>query len=134
MLALLIYAYTNGVFSSHRIERATYRAIGMRFVATNLHPDHDTIATFRRGNGTAIEAAFVHVLLLAPQDHATDARMNAVASVIHHRSRAQPDSLPEREAIMPPAPLQTQSKSHPFPLLSLAASRYWMRPQRAVER
>ncbi|MFT8720713.1 IS1182 family transposase [Acetobacter sp.] len=65
MLALLIYAYANGVFSSRRIERATYRDIGMRFVAANLHPDHDTIAAFRRGNRTAIEAAFVHVLLLA---------------------------------------------------------------------
>lgn len=61
MLALLIYAYANGVFSSRRIERATYRDIGMRFVAANLHPDHDTIAAFRRGNRTA----FVHVLLLA---------------------------------------------------------------------
>ena len=65
MLALLIYAYANGVFSSRRIERATYRDIGMRFVAANLHPDHDTIATFRRGNRTAIEAAFLHVLELA---------------------------------------------------------------------
>ncbi|WP_408886880.1 transposase, partial [Komagataeibacter swingsii] len=52
-------------FSSRRIERATYRDIGMRFVAANLHPDHDTIAVFRRGNRLAIEAAFVHVLLLA---------------------------------------------------------------------
>ncbi|MFW7266891.1 IS1182 family transposase [Gluconacetobacter sp. Hr-1-5] len=65
MLALLIYAYANGVFSSRRIERATYRDIGMRFVAANLHPDHDTIATFRRSNRTAIEAAFLHVLELA---------------------------------------------------------------------
>ncbi|WP_342627943.1 IS1182 family transposase [Nguyenibacter vanlangensis] len=65
MLGLLIYAYANGVFSSRRIERATHRDIGMRFVAANLHPDHDTIATFRRGNRAAIEAAFLHVLELA---------------------------------------------------------------------
>jgi transposase len=65
MLALLIYGYANGVFSSRRIERATYRDIGARFVAANLHPDHDTIATFRRINRTAIEAAFLQVLLLA---------------------------------------------------------------------
>ncbi|CAP57724.1 transposase [Gluconacetobacter diazotrophicus PA1 5] len=58
MLALLIYAYANGVFSSRRIERATYRDIGMRFVAANLHPDHDTIATFRRGNRTTIEQRY----------------------------------------------------------------------------
>ena len=65
MLALLIYSYANGIFSSRRIERATYRDIAVRFVAANLHPDHDTIAVFRRSNKTALEAAFLQVLLLA---------------------------------------------------------------------
>ena len=65
MLALLIYSYANGIFSSRRIERATYRDIGVRFVAANLHPDHDTIAVFRRNNKAAFEAAFVQVLPLA---------------------------------------------------------------------
>ncbi len=44
MLALLIYSYANGIFSSRRIERATHRDIGVRYVVANLHPDHDTIA------------------------------------------------------------------------------------------
>ena len=65
MLALLIYSYANGIFSSRRIERATHRDIGVRFVAANTHPDHDTIAAFRRVNKTAFEAAFLQVLLLA---------------------------------------------------------------------
>jgi len=65
MLALLIYSYANGIFSSRRIERATYRDIGVRYVAANLHPDHDTIAAFRRANRAAFEAAFLQVLLLA---------------------------------------------------------------------
>jgi transposase len=65
MLALLIYCDANGIFSSRRIERATYRDIGVRFVAANLPPDHDTIAVFRRTNTAAIEAAFLQVLLLA---------------------------------------------------------------------
>ncbi len=65
MLALLIYSYANGSFSSRRIERATYRDIAVRFVAANLHPDHDAIATFRRTNKAAFEAAFLQVLLLA---------------------------------------------------------------------
>ncbi len=65
MLALLVYCYANGIFSSRRIERATYRDIAVRFVAANLHPDHDTVAVFRRTNKAAIEAAFLHVLLLA---------------------------------------------------------------------
>ncbi|AOX19232.1 IS1182 family transposase [Kozakia baliensis] len=65
MLALLIVSYANGIFSSRRIERATYRDISIRFVAANLHPDHDTIAAFRRTNRVAIETAFAQVLLLA---------------------------------------------------------------------
>lgn len=65
MLALLIYCYANGIFSSRRIERASYRDIGVRFVAANPHPDHDTVAVFRRANKAAFEAAFLQVLLLA---------------------------------------------------------------------
>src|SRR5918996_2135414 len=65
MLALLIYCYANGIFSSRRIERATHRDIGVRYVAANSHPDHDTIAAFRRANRAAFEAAFLRVLLLA---------------------------------------------------------------------
>jgi transposase len=65
MLGLLIYCYANGVFSSRRIERATYRDIGVRFIAANTHPDHDTIAVFRRTNKAAFEAVFLELLLLA---------------------------------------------------------------------
>jgi transposase len=65
MLALLVYSYANGIFSSRRIERATHRDVGARFIAANTHPDHDTIAVFRRANQAAFEAAFLQVLLLA---------------------------------------------------------------------
>lgn len=65
MLALAVYSYSNGIFSSRQIERATYRDLGVRFVAANLHPDHDTIAAFRRINKAGFEAAFLQVLLLA---------------------------------------------------------------------
>jgi transposase len=65
LLGLLIYAYANGLFSSRRIERATYRDLGVRYVAANQHPDHDTIAVFRRANRAAFEAAFLQVLLMA---------------------------------------------------------------------
>ncbi|MGH6904252.1 MAG: transposase [Geminicoccaceae bacterium] len=67
MLALLIYCYANGIFSSRRIERATYRDLGVRFVAANRHPDHDTIATFRRANFAAVAESFLQVLLLAKE-------------------------------------------------------------------
>ena len=66
-LALLIYCYANGIFSSRRIERATHRGIGVRFVAANRHPDHDTIARFRRENFDAVSESFLQVLLLAKE-------------------------------------------------------------------
>jgi transposase len=65
MLALLIYCYANGIFGSRRIERATYRDVGVRFVTANTHPDHDTICAFRRENGAAFAACFLKVLELA---------------------------------------------------------------------
>ena len=67
MLTLLIYCYANGIFSSRRIERATHRDIGVRFVAANHHPDHDTIAAFRRANFEAVSESFLQVLLLAKE-------------------------------------------------------------------
>jgi transposase len=51
MLALLVYCYANGIFSSRRIERATWRDVGVRFIAANTHPDHDTIAPPRQPAG-----------------------------------------------------------------------------------
>lgn len=65
MLALLIYCYANGIFSSRRIERATHRDIAVRFLTGDTHPDHDTIATFRRENFDVVAECFVHVLELA---------------------------------------------------------------------
>ena len=65
LLGLLIYGYATAVFSSRKIERATYDSVAFRFIAANDHPDHDTIAAFRRRFLAAIEALFVQVLLLA---------------------------------------------------------------------
>jgi len=65
MLALLVYCYANGIFSSRRIERASYRDVAVRYVTADTHPDHDTIATFRRENFDAVAECFVNTLLLA---------------------------------------------------------------------
>jgi transposase len=65
LLGLLVYGYATGVFSSRKLERATYDSVAFRFIAANDHPDHDTIATFRRRFLKEIEALFVQVLLLA---------------------------------------------------------------------
>jgi hypothetical protein len=65
LLSLLVYGCATGVFSSRKLERATYDSVAFRFIAANDHPDHDTIATFRRRFLKEIEALFVKVLLLA---------------------------------------------------------------------
>jgi transposase len=65
LLGLLVYGYATGVFSSRKLERASYDSVAFRFIAANEHPDHDTIATFRRRFLKEIEALFVQVLLLA---------------------------------------------------------------------
>jgi transposase len=65
LLGLLIYGYSSGVFSSRKIERATYDSVAFRYVAANTHPDHDTIATFRRRFLPQVKALFVQVLVLA---------------------------------------------------------------------
>src|SRR6266851_690927 len=65
LLGLLVYGYATGVFSSRKLERATYDSVAFRFIAANAHPDHDTIAAFRRRFLKDIEGLFVQVLLLA---------------------------------------------------------------------
>ncbi len=65
LLSLLVYGYATGVFSSRKLERATYDSVAFRFIAANDHPDHDTIATFRRRFLEDIEKLFVVVLQLA---------------------------------------------------------------------
>ena len=65
LLGILVYGYATGVFSSRKLERATYDSVAFRFITANEHPDHDTIATFRRRFLKDIEGLFVRVLELA---------------------------------------------------------------------
>src|SRR5258707_4129489 len=65
LLGILVYGYATVVFSSRKLERATYDSVAFRFIAANDHPDHDTIATFRRRFLKEIEGLFVQVLALA---------------------------------------------------------------------
>lgn len=68
MLTLLIYCYATGRFSSRVIEDATHSDVVVRYICGgNLHPDHDTLCTFRRKNRELFEKAFVEVLLMAQE-------------------------------------------------------------------
>lgn len=65
LLALLFYGYATGVFSSRKLEQATYDSIAFRYIAANTHPDHDTIATFRKRFLEQLKPLFLQILLLA---------------------------------------------------------------------
>lgn len=65
LLGLLFYGYATGVFSSRKVEKATYESLPFRFLAGNLHPDHDTLAHFRKAFLSEIQELFVQILLLA---------------------------------------------------------------------
>lgn len=105
MLALLIYCYANGIFSSRRVERATYRDIGVRYLTADTHPDHDTICKFRHENLKAVSESFVQVLLLAKElkllkvglvsvdGTKLDASANKARSVRYDRARELSEQL-----------------------------------------
>jgi transposase len=63
LFGVLMYGYATGVFSSRKLEQATYDSVAFRFIAANDHPDHDTIATFRRRFLKEIVALFVQTML-----------------------------------------------------------------------
>ena len=65
LLALLFYGYATGVYSSRKIEEATYDSVAFRFISGNLHPDHDTLADFRKRFLEQIGGCFVQILLIA---------------------------------------------------------------------
>jgi Transposase and inactivated derivatives len=67
LTALLFYGYATGVFSSRKLERSTYDSVAFRYIAANTHPDHDTIASFRRRFLKELSALFVQILMIARQ-------------------------------------------------------------------
>lgn len=67
LLSLLIYGYATGVFSSRKIERATYDSVAFRFIGAGAHPDHGTLAAFRRRFLDELAGVFVQVLEMAQE-------------------------------------------------------------------
>ena len=65
LLALLFYGYATGVFASRKLEQATYDSVAFRFITGDTHPDHDTIATFRKRFVKELEGLFVQMLVMA---------------------------------------------------------------------
>jgi hypothetical protein len=67
LLSLLFYGYATGLYSSRKIEQATYDSVAFRFIAANTHSDHDTIAAFRKRFLGQLKPLFVQILLLAQE-------------------------------------------------------------------
>lgn len=67
LLGILVYGYATGTFSSRKLERATYDSVAFRYLAANTHPDHDTLANFRKRFLVQVEALFIQVLEVAQQ-------------------------------------------------------------------
>jgi transposase len=65
LLSILVYGYSTGVFSSRKLEMATYDSVAFRYIAAGSHPDHDTLATFRRRFIDELAGLFVQVLEMA---------------------------------------------------------------------
>jgi hypothetical protein len=65
LLALLFYGYAKGIFSSRKIERATYELIPVLYITGGTHPDHDSINTFRTRFLPQLEPLFVQILRIA---------------------------------------------------------------------
>lgn len=67
LLAILVYGYSTGVFSSRKLEIATFDSVAFRYIAAGTHPDHDTLATFRKRFIDEIAGLFVQVLEMATE-------------------------------------------------------------------
>ena len=67
LLSLLFYGYATGVYSSRKIESATWDSIAFRYISGSLHPDHDTVASFRKRFLPQIQSYFVEILLLGKE-------------------------------------------------------------------
>ena len=101
LLSLLVYGYATGCFSSRQIERATYDSLAFRFIACNRHPDHATLANFRRRFGDEFKAVFVQVLQVARENQLSQfGRVSLDGTKIHaHASRHSALSYGHAEAL-----------------------------------
>ena len=116
LLGLLVYGYATGVFSSRKLERATYDSVAFRFIAANEHPDHDTIATFRRRFLKDIQALFVKVLLLAREMGVLKMGMVALDGTKIHANASRHSALSYEHA----GRIEAQLKAEVAELLSKA--------------
>ena len=118
LLSLFVYGYATGVFSSRKLERATYDSVAFRFIAGNEHPDHDTIATFRRRFLRQIAALFVEVLKLAREMGVLKLGTMALDGTKMHANASRHSALSYEQA----GKIEAQLKAEVADLLAKAAA------------
>jgi transposase len=93
MVSLLLYAYARGNRSSRGIERACVEDVAYRVIATNLVPDHSTIAEFRKRHETALAGLFTSVLALCNKAGLVSVGVIAVDGTKVHASASHHNNL-----------------------------------------
>ncbi len=116
LLSLLIYGYATGTFSSRKIERATYDSLAFRYIACNRHPDHDTLAAFRRRFGAEFQSAFVQVLQIARENQLSRFGTVSLDGTKIHANASRHSALSYAHA----EKIETQLKAEVQELLALA--------------
>jgi transposase len=116
LLGLLIYGYATSCFSSRKIERATYDSLAFRFIACNRHPDHDTLATFRRRFAREFEGVFVQVLQVARENQLSRFGTVSLDGTKIHANASRHSALSYGHA----AAIEAQLKAEVQELLALA--------------
>ena len=118
LMSLLIYGYATGVFSSRKIEMATHDSVAFRYLACNRHPDHDTLATFRRRFGDQFQALFVQVLQIAQANQLSQFGSVSLDGTKLHANASRHSALSYEHA----GKIETQLKQEVRELLALAES------------
>jgi transposase len=116
LLSLLFYGYATGVYSSRKIEQATYDSIAFRYLAGNEHPDHDTLATFRRRFLVEIRTLFTQTLVLAHEMKLLKVGLVALDGTKVHANASRHSALSWGHATK----LEVQLKAEVAELLRLA--------------
>ena len=110
LVALLVYGYATGTYSSRRIEAATYDSVAFRYIAANTHPDHDTLCTFRKRFLVEIEALFVQVLCIAGQMKVLKLGKVSLDGTKIHANASRHSALSHGHAVKLEAQLQEEVK------------------------
>lgn len=116
MLGLLVYGYASGLFSSRKIERATYDSVAFRYLAAGSHPDHDTLASFRRRFLDELADIFLQVLELASEMKLLKLGTVALDGTKLHANASRHSALSHGHITT----LETQLKAEVQELLALA--------------